>query len=497
VDPLQEHLQMNRRRFLATAASGLGGLALTSMMASDVEASIRSGGGAINPLLAKPPHFQPKAKCCIFIMMAGAPSQLDLFDYKPKLNELDGQSMPDSLLENARFAFLQKESAVLLGTKRRFKQHGKSGMWFSDKLPHIARHADDICMMKTLHTDQFNHHPGQLMMQCGVGHFGQPTMGSWMSYGLGTENDNLPAYVVLTAGRGASGGSTLWQSGFLPSMHAGVRFRNKGAPILDLNNPNGLPDELQRAGLDALRDINTSRHAFVGDPEIESRISSYELAYRMQSSAPELMDLSGESQATKELYGMGRTTPKSPSGGRGGGNDTYDTFAKNCLLARRMAERGVRFINIVHASWDHHNDLDPGLSFNAGMADQPIAALIQDLKQRGMLDDTLVVWGSEFGRTPLGENRKGSSKVTGRDHHPNCFSMFMAGGGTKGGLSYGETDEIGWDIVKDPIHVNDFQATLLHLFGMDHEKLTYNYGGLDRRLTQVTRESHVITDLLA
>ena len=404
--------------------------------------------------------------------------------------------MPDSLLENVRFAFLQKESALLMGTKRKFRQYGESGMWFSELLPNIAKHADDICMMKSLHTDQFNHHPGQLMMQCGVGQFGQPTMGAWLSYGLGSVNENLPAYVVLTAGRGSSGGATLWQSGYLPSLYEGVRFRNTGTPILNLDNPDGLPNDLQRAGLDALRDVNMARHEFVGDPEIASRIASYELAYRMQSAAPELTDLSTEPDHIKEMYGLGRVAEPLKDG-RGGGSDTYDTFARNCLLARRMAERGVRFINIIHASWDHHKDLDKGLEFNAGMADQPVAALIGDLKQRGMLDETLIVWGCEFGRTPLGENRKSYKTVTGRDHHPNSFSIFMAGGGTKGGLSYGETDEIGWGVVKDPIHVNDYQATLLHLFGLDHEKLTYNYGGLDRRLTTITRKSKVIKELLA
>jgi len=314
---------------------------------------------------------------------------------------------------------------------------------------------------------------------------------------LGSENENLPAYVVLTAGRGSSGGATLWQSGFLPSVYAGVRFRPEGDPVLNLGNPPGLPVSLQRAGLDALAELNQIRGRRVHDPEIASRIANYELAFRMQSAAPELMDLSGESAATLEQYGVNREDMKIDQPHRGGGPGQYRRFAANCLLARRLVERGVRFVNIVHASWDHHSNLEPELAFNAGMADQPIAALIQDLKQRGLLDTTLVVWGTEFGRTPLGENRKGREANTGRDHHPNCFTVFLAGGGARAGYTHGETDEIGWDIVRDPVHASDFHATLLHLFGLDHTRLTHRHHGVEKGLTPLTRKSSVIRELLA
>ncbi|MFP6905802.1 MAG: DUF1501 domain-containing protein [Verrucomicrobiota bacterium] len=492
MDPTHQYAALTRRNFLTSAYSGLGGAALTSMLAADAGAS-RDGGSA-GFMLPRKGHFPAKAKRCIYIFMAGAPSQMDLFDPKPKLKELHGQKMPESLLANKRFAFIQKNSAVLMGSKRTFKQHGQSGMWFSDLLPHIGRCADDLCMIRSMHTDQFNHHPGQLLMQTGSSEFGHPSVGSWMTYGLGSENQNLPGYVVLTAGRGSSGGATLWQSGFLPSVYEGVLFRSSGEPVLNLSNPAGLPKDLQRTGLDVLAELNRHRFAQVHDPEIASRISNYELAYRMQAAAPELSDISDESGATRELYGIERSTKLKP--GRGGNSDTWSTFARNCLLARRMIERGVRFVNIIHASWDHHANLDVELAFNAGMADQPIAALIQDLKQRGLLDETLVVWGSEFGRTPLGENRRGRAANTGRDHHPNAFSILMAGGGIKGGVTHGETDEIGWDVVRDPVHANDFQATLLHLFGIDHMKLTAKHNGANHRLTSLTRQSRVVREVL-
>jgi len=458
------------------------------MLAGDAQAATGAP-----PLAPKPPHFAPKAKNCIFIFMAGAPSQLDLFDPKPKLNELHGKKMDAGLLKGKRFAFIKKESAVLMGSSRKFSRHGQSGMWFSDLLPHMAGCADDICMVRSMHTDQFNHHPGQLQMQCGEGRFGLPSTGAWLTYGLGSENQNLPGYVVLTAGRGSSGGATLWQSGFLPSTYAGVRLRNSTDPLLNLKNPDGLPPRLQRAGLDTLKQLNNQHLARMGDQEIASRIASYELAFRMQSAAPELIDLSGEKKHIMEAYGTERATPK--GGGRGRGNGkAYAEFSRNCLLARRMVERGVRFVNIIHASWDHHSNLDEELTFNAGMSDQPVAALITDLKEQGLLDETLVVWAGEFGRTPLGENRNGRKANTGRDHHPNAFTILMAGGGVKGGLSYGTTDEIGWQPVADPVHVNDFQATLLALFGLDHERLTYPHAGSERRLTSITRQSRVIKE---
>ncbi|MGD9853474.1 MAG: DUF1501 domain-containing protein [Planctomycetaceae bacterium] len=483
----------SRREFLLSSASGLGAIGLGSMLAADgVLADGGSAGAspsqvnldAVNPLAPKQPHFDAKAKACIFIFMAGAPSQLDLFDPKPRLMELHNQPLPESMYKGVRFAFLKPDTATLMApVKRTWRKHGECGMELSDLLPHLGTVADDLLLVRSMHTDQFNHHPGQLLMQCGRAMFGLPAMGSWLAYGLGSESQNLPGYVVLTAGRGSSGGATLWQSGFLPSVYSGVLFRNQGDPVLNLANPDGLPVELQRKGLDVLREVNSQRLATMHDPEIASRIASYELAFRMQTAAPELINLSNETQATLDAYGVGRKEELKP--GRGGSPGSWDTFARNCLLARRMVERGVRFINIVHASWDHHSGLDEELPYNAGMADQPIAALIKDLKQRGLLDSTMVVWGSEFGRTPLGENRNADGSVTGRDHHPFAFSMFLAGGGIKGGQVYGESDEIGWGVAQDPVHPNDLHGTLLHLFGLDHLKLTHRFQGRDFRLTDV------------
>lgn len=486
----QQFVEHTRRDFLTSAASGLGAVGLMQALAGDgltsaaQAATSQAGVAAVNPLAPRVPHFAPKAKSCIFIFMAGAPSHIDLFDPKPKLNELNGQALPESMVKNVRFAFLKKDTARLLGSKRVFTKHGECGMELCDLLPHLGTVADDLLLVRSMHTDQFNHHPGQLLMQCGRASFGLPCMGSWLTYGLGSESKNLPGYVVLTAGRGSSGGATLWQSGFLPSVHSGVLFRNQGEPVLNLRTPEGISDALQRKGLDVLGRVNQARFEQMHDPEIASRIASYELAFRMQSAAPELIDLTQETQATLDAYGLDRKEPE-VKGGRGGGPGQFRSFASNCVLARRMVERGVRFVNIIHASWDHHSNLDEELPFNAEMADQPVAALIKDLKQRGLLDETLVVWASEFGRTPLGENRNGSEAVSGRDHHPYAFSIFMAGGGLKGGQVYGETDEIGWAPVKDPVHINDLQATLLHLFGIDHLKLTHRFQGRDFRLTDV------------
>nr|ADI22613.1 hypothetical protein [uncultured verrucomicrobium HF0500_16O23] len=475
----QVNLQSTRRGFLATSASGLGGVALSSMLLEDGAL----GTEFSNPMAPRKPHFDAKAKACICIFMAGAPSHLDLFDPKPALNRRHGQKLPKEILDKARFAFIKPDTATLRGSKRVFKPYGQCGMELSDYLPHLGTVADDLLLVRSMHSEEFNHHPGQLLMQCGVSRFGMPTMGSWMTYGLGNESKNLPGYVVLTAGRGSSGGATLWQSGFLPSTYEGVLFRTQGEPVLNLENPKGLPPELQRLGLDALRQINQTRYEKIHDPEIASRIASFELASRMQTAAPELIDLSKETDATKKAYGLDRPEPK--GGGRGQLGNTYQDFARNCLLARRLVERGVRFINIVYASWDHHSNLDPELKFNAGAVDQPIATLIKDLKQRGMLDSTMVVWGAEFGRTPLGENRNGRTAGTGRDHHPFCFSMAMAGGGLKGGQVYGTTDEIGWSITEDPVHPNDLHATMLHQFGINHKRLTYRFQGRDFRLTDV------------
>jgi hypothetical protein len=480
--PIDEARLKARREFLTTGASGIGMLALASALRQN---GLLAQDAAINPMKPRPGHFAPKAKAVICFFLEGAPSHIDLFDPKPKLNEMDGQKLPESMLKTVRFAFIQKDSVKLMGSKRKFTKHGQCGMELSDLCPHLGSVADDLLLVRSMHTDQFNHHPGQLMMQCGRPTFGLPCMGSWITYGLGSESQNLPGYVVLTAGRGNSAGSTIWQSGFLPSVYSGVLFRNQGDPVLDLANPPGLPPELQREGLDALRDLNQERYKQVHDPEIASRIASYELAFRMQSAAPELMDVSSEPKYIRDLYGVDRNDPPIKGGDRTGGPNQYRSFAKNCLLARRLVERGVRFVNLVHASWDHHSNLDNELPFNMGMADQPVAALITDLKQRGLLDSTLVLWVAEFGRTPLGENRPGFKEVTGRDHHPFGFSIFMAGGGIKGGQVYGETDEIGWSATKDPVHINDLHATLLKLFGIDHEKLTYRFSGRDFRLTDV------------
>ncbi len=481
MNPLEQAVHLTRRDFFTTTANGLGMLALGSLLNQD---QLFAAPADTDPLRPRAPHFAPKAKNCIFIFMEGAPSQLDLFDPKPKLNELNGQPLPESMTKNVRFAFIKKESAVLMGSPRKFAQHGASGMVFSDLLPHLATCADDLLMVRSMHTDQFNHHPAQLVLTCGRSTFGLPSMGAWLNYGLGSESRNLPGYVVLTAGRGTSAGTSLWQSGFLPSVYAGVPFRNQGDPVLNLRNPDGLPVELQRKGLDVLAQLNQTRFTETRDPEIASRISAYELAFRMQSAAPELIDLSGESPETLAMYGVDREDAKIKAT-RAGGPGQYKNYATNCLLARRLVERGVRFVNIVHASWDHHSNLDNELTFNAGMADQPIAALIKDLKQRGLLDETLVVVAGEFGRTPLGENRGGSKNVTGRDHHPAAFTILMAGGGLKGGLTFGETDEIGWNITRDPVHINDLHATMLHLFGLDHLRLTHRFQGRDFRLTDV------------
>jgi hypothetical protein len=496
--PIQEVMHRSRRDFLTGSASGVGLVALASMLADQgALASPISPPSATarqdDPLAPRPPHFPAKAKACICIYLEGGPSQIDLFDPKPELNRLDGQPLPESFTKNVRFAFIQKESATVMGCPRVFSRRGECGMELSDCLPHLGDCADDLALIRSMHTDQFNHHPGQLLMNTGSAMFGRPSVGSWLTFGLGSESENLPGYVVLNTGRGTSGGASNWSSGFLPSTYSGVLFRNSGDPVLHLGNPPGFSDRAQRETIDAIGALNARRFDAVRDEQIQSRIASYELAFRMQSSAPELIDLAGESSETLELYGVGRDDPE--GGGRGGGAGVYNQFATNCLLARRMVERGVRFVNIYHASWDHHSNIDAELKFNCGMADRPLAALITDLKRRGLLDDTLVLWCSEFGRTPLGENRPGYAKVTGRDHHPFAFSLFLAGGGVRGGQVIGKTDEIGWNVVEDPVHVHDYHATILKLFGFDHTRLTYRYQGRDFRLTDVA--GHVVERLIA
>ena len=481
-----------RRQFLANSANSVGMLALASLLQQD---GLLAAGERATPGAGSAAHFPAQTKNCIFIYLEGAPSQIDLFDPKPKLREMTGQKLPESFTDKVRFAFIQKESATLLGSPREFRRYGKCGMELADLLPHIGSCADDIALIRSMHTESFNHHPGQLMMNCGVPVFGRPSMGAWLNYGLGSPSRDLPGYVVLTAGRGTSGGASNWSSGFLPTQYQGVLFRGQGDPVLNLSDPPGLSREMQRTSLDALRDLNQSRYQRIGDPEIAGRIAAYELAFRMQAAAPELMDLSGESKETLAMYGVGRDEQGLKSGRGGGGPGTFSAFSSNCLLARRLVERGVRFVNLFHASWDHHSALDTELTYCTRMADQPIAALLKDLKRRGLLDSTLVVWASEFGRTPLGENRKGSEANTGRDHHPYAFSLWMAGGGIKGGQVIGKTDEIGWNIVEDPIHINDLHATILHLFGVEHTRLTYRFQGRDFRLTDVGGK--LVTKLLA
>ncbi|MCP4173265.1 MAG: DUF1501 domain-containing protein [Fuerstiella sp.] len=474
--------EVQRRRFFTSAASGLGTMALASLLKED---GLLAGESTL-PLT----HIAPTAKRCIYLFMEGGPSQMDLFDPKPTLNELDGQPMPESLLNEIKFAFIQKESARLMGTPRRFRQHGECGMDLSDLLPHLSSCVDDIAFVRSMHCEQFNHLPGQLMMLTGSALQGWPTFGSWLNYGLGSESKNLPSYVAMTTlGRGLPGGASSWSSGFLPSQYSGTLFRNQGSPVLNLANPPGISRDVQSRSLQTINELNRVRLGQVGNPEVAARIEAYELAFRMQQTAPELLDLSGESKATLEAYGLDRAdTAKDATAGFMG------TYARNCLLARRMIERGVRFVTLFLSTWDHHSYLDSGLKRYTQVSDQPVTALLKDLKQRGLLDETLVVWGGEFGRTPLGENRVNFKTVTGRDHHPYSFSMWLAGGGVKGGQVIGETDEIGWGVAKDPVHVHDLHATLLYLFGFDHKQLTYRFQGRDFRLTDVA--GNVVKQLL-
>ena len=464
----------SRRRFFTSGASGLGTLALASLLRDDGLLA----GAVPQPLT----HFAPKAKRCVCLFMEGGPSQMDLFDEKPKLRELDGQPMPESVLKEIKFAFIQKESARLMGSPRTFRPHGECGMELSDLLPHLSTCVDDIALVRSMHCEQFNHLPGQLMMLTGSPLQGWPTLGSWLNYGLGSESQNLPSYVVMTTlGRGLPGGASSWSSGFLPSQHAGTLFRNQGSPVLNLASPDGISRDVQARSLQAINELNRFRFDQTGNAEVASRIKAYELAFRMQQTAPELLDLSGETQATLDAYGVNREDVT--SGTTAGFSGSY---ARNCLLARRMIERGVRFVTLFLSTWDHHSGLDSGLKRYTQIADQPVTALLKDLKQRGLLNETLVIWGGEFGRTPLGENRVNFKTVTGRDHHPYSFSMWLAGGGVRGGQVIGETDEIGWGVAKDPVHVHDMHATILHLFGLDHERLTYRFQGRDFRITDVS-----------
>lgn len=463
-----------RRSFFRDCAGGIGVAALAHLL--EVE-----GRAAEDPLAVKKPHFPGKAKNVIYMFMEGAPSQMDLFDPKPALQKWHGQPLPPSMTKDLKLAFI-KPTAAVLGSPRTFASQGGCGMELSDALPHLRTIADDICLVRSMHSEAFNHHPGQLLLFTGHTQVGRPTLGAWVTYGLGSESQNLPGFVVLTSGVGTSGGSDNFSSGFLPSTYAGTVFRSGGDPILYLSNPEGISKETQRARLDAIRDLNLERGEATGDREIASRIHSYELAFRMQASAPELLDFSKESPGTLEEYGIEKKETRA--------------FGTNCLLARRMVERGVRFVMLMHASWDHHSEINKKLLESCAATDQPAAALVRDLKRRGLLDTTLVVWGGEFGRTPMSEVRRPEeADNAGRDHHPNGYSLWLAGGGIRGGQVIGKTDELGLNIVEDKVTIHDLQATLLDRLGFDHTRLTYRHLGRDFRLTDVDGE--VVKKILA
>ena len=466
----------DRRDFLRGSAWGLGAIALIRLLGDDGLLAAEH-----DPLIPRDPHYPGTARNVIFLFQAGGPSQLDLLDHKPSMRRWDGQSLPESLAGDLELAFIRPD-AKIWASPRRFSRHGESGTAFSDLLPHTASRADDICVVRSMTTDQINHHTGQLMMACGTPFVGHPSMGSWVTYGLGSESRDLPGFVVLNSGSGADAGSGIWSSGFLPSSYQGVPFRSTGDPVLHLSNPPGYSRASQRARLDALRDLNQMHRSRSGDPEVDARIASYELAFRMQMAAPELLDFSGESKATLEAYGVE--------------DEATAQFGRNCLLARRLVERGVRFVQIVHASWDHHAELKKGIEKESLATDRPSAALVEDLRQRGLLDSTLVVWGGEFGRTPMVEDRTPSREASrGRDHHRLAFSMWLAGGGIQPGQVVGKTDELGLRVTEEPIDVNDLQATILHCLGLDHKRLTFRHQGRDFRLTDV--RGNVIRKLLA
>jgi hypothetical protein len=471
MNPLEEYCQhITRRAFLQRSGLGLGAMALSALLTESLFAADVSGA-ARNPLAPRAPHFSPRAKRVIYLHMVGAPSQLDLFDYKPDLLKHDGKPCPDDFIKGKRFAFLRGHPNIA-ASRQEFQRHGRSGAEMSQLLPHLAKVADEIAIVKSLHTDEFNHAPAQLFLHTGFGRLGRPSFGSWVTYGLGSENQDLPAYVVMLSGPLAGAGTSLWSPGFLPSVHQGVQFRSSAEPVLFLNNPAGHSADDRRRVLDTLQLLNQKQLADVGDPEIATRISQYEMAFRMQTSVPELMDIAKESKQTLELYGA---EPGKVS------------FANNCLLARRLIERGVRMVQLYDADWDHHADIGVRLPRKCKDVDQGMAALVLDLKQRGLLDDTLVIWGGEFGRTPMAQVDSGSGTATkqGRDHHKDAFTMWLAGGGVKRGITFGRTDELGYNIVENPVHVHDLNATVLHLLGLDHERLTYRYQGRDFRLTDV------------
>ncbi|MBM3947092.1 MAG: DUF1501 domain-containing protein, partial [SAR202 cluster bacterium] len=450
----ERRLLVARRHFFHECAVGVGKIALASLLTEAAAPRPAAATTAATPAV-RPPHFTPKAKAVIHLFMAGAPSQLDLFDYKPKLVEYEGRSIPPEVIGGQRYAFIRSDAAAL-GPRFRFAKHGQSGAELSEMLPHLATVVDDITLIRSVRTDQFNHAPAQLFLNTGFAQPGRPSMGSWVLYGLGAVTENLPAFVVMSTGAGISGGAANWSSGFLPTVYSGCRFRNQGDPILNVSSPAGVDSRAQRDALDLVGALNRRRLEQQGDPEIATRIASYELAYRLQTSAPELMDLRDERPETLRLYGC---EPDKPS------------FARACLLARRMVERGVRFINIYHEGWDAHSDVAGNLRKNCAATDQASAALVRDLKQRGLLDSTLVIWGGEFGRTPMVETNPALGRSLGRDHHPQAYTMWLAGGGIRKGLTYGVTDELGFHVAENPVHTHDLQATILHCLGLNHERL--------------------------
>ena len=482
MNPSEPLRDLTRRHFFSRCSLCLGSVALASLLGPSQAAS--GPATASHPLAPKPAPFPARARNVIYLFMAGGPSQLELFDYKPRLAQLNGQPIPDSYLEGKRFAFMDssfKNRSTLLGSRRQFRQHGQSGMWVSELFPHTAGIVDDVTFVRSCATNVFNHAPAKLFMNTGSSQFGRPSLGSWVTYGLGSEADNLPGFVVLQSGpRGPRGGAVNWGSGFLPTSYQGVPLRSQGEPILNLTTPAELGDTRQRRAVEAIRDLNLQHLVATGDPEIATRIAAYEMAYRMQTSAPEAMDLTGESAATLRLYGV---EPDRPS------------FARNCLLARRLVERGVRFIQLYHTNWDSHGgpgeNLEDDFEKVCRQVDQGSAALVKDLRSRGLLDDTLVIWGGEFGRTPMGENRE----KTGRNHHIDAFTMWLSGGGVPAGHIVGETDELGFNAVQDRVHVHDLHATILHLLGFNHEQLTFRFQGRDFRLTDV--HGQVVQSLLA
>ncbi len=486
----ETHLRnVTRRHFLERGSLGLGGLALSTLFGRRADATaVRTNPARdlARPFAVRAPHFPAKAKRVIYLHMAGAPSQLELFDWKPELAKLDGKKCPQSFLEGKRFAFI-KGVPDMLGPQAKFAQHGECGAWVSERLPEFAQHVDDVAFLKAVHTDQFNHAPAQLFIHTGSAQFGRPSLGAWAAYGLGSENQDLPGFIVLlSGGKTPDAGKSVWGSGFLPTVYQGVQCRTSGEPILFSQNPPGIDRDLRRRTIDVINRINEEEYAVANDPEIATRIAQYEMAFRMQMSVPDAMDIQKESPETLAQYGA-----------EAGKN----SFANNCLLARRLAERGVRFIQLYDWGWDSHGSqkseaLLDGFVQKTQSIDRPIAALLGDLRQRGLLDDTLVIWGGEFGRTPMMENRGGTNNpFKGRDHHPFAYTMWLAGGGVRAGTTIGETDDLGYYPIKDPVGIHDLQATILHLLGFDHERLTYFFQGRDYRLTDV--RGKVVESLLA